>query len=99
MILEIAELRVVQGREQEFEAAVQQAVPLFQRARGCHGMDLERSIEAPDKYRLVVRWDTVEDHMVGFRGSPEFQEWRRLVGPHLAQAPVVEHTASVVHGF
>jgi heme-degrading monooxygenase HmoA len=99
MIFEIAEIRVVAGHEQEFEASVQQAVPLFERAKGCRGMELQRTIETTGKYRLVVRWDTVDDHMVGFRGSPDFQEWRRLVGPHLAQAPVVEHTACAVSGF
>ena len=99
MIFEIAEIGVLPGHEQAFEAAVQQAVPLFQRARGCHGMELQRTIETPAKYRLVVRWDTVDDHMVGFRGSADFQEWRRLVGAHLAGAPVVDHTTTVVRGF
>lgn len=99
MIFEIAELNVVAGREAEFEAGVRQAVPLFQRARGCHGMELQRSVETPTRYRLVVQWDTVEDHMVHFRGSPDFQEWRRLVGGSFSAAPVVEHTSTVLRGF
>jgi heme-degrading monooxygenase HmoA len=100
MIHEIAEIHVVGGREKEFEIAVARAVPLFQRSRGCRGMELQRTIETPTKYRLVVQWDTVEDHMVHFRGSPEFQEWRRLVGAFFQGGPpLVDHTERVVHGF
>ena len=51
-----------------FEAAVAKAVPLFQRSKGCRGLELQRSIEKPSKYRLVVKWETVEDHVVHFRG-------------------------------
>jgi heme-degrading monooxygenase HmoA len=99
MVYEIAEIQVTAGHEREFEAAVRQAVPLFKRAAGCRGMNLQRVIEVPDKYRLVVQWDTVEHHMVQFRGSPDFQEWRRLVGGHMVTPPVVDHTAVVVEGF
>lgn len=100
MIFESAEIQVVPGRERDFEAAVGQAVPLFRRSRGCRSMELHKVVEAPSKYRLVVGWDTVEDHLVHFRGSPEFQEWRRLVGPYFhGGAPVVDHTAVVVRGF
>lgn len=99
MIYEIAEIQVVAGHADAFEAAVRQAVALFQRSKGCRGLELQRTIEAPTTYRLVVQWDTVEDHMVGFRGAPAFQEWRRLVGPHLAQPPAVVHTAAVLQGF
>lgn len=100
MIHEIAEIRITEGRQREFEEAVRQAVPLFQRSRGCRSMELQRTIETPTKYRLVVGWETVEDHTVHFRGSPEFQEWRRLVGPFFASGPpVVDHTEVAVRGF
>ncbi len=99
MIFEIAEIQATAGHERAFEAAVQQAVPLFRGAAGCRGMNLQRVIEVPGKYRLVVKWDTVEHHMVQFRGSPAFQEWRRLVMGHIAGAPVVDHTEIVVDGF
>ena len=72
--------------EAEFEAAVKKAAPIFQRAKGCHGMELRRSIEKPSRYRLFVNWETLEDHTVGFRNSPEFQEWRRTRRPLLRLA-------------
>jgi heme-degrading monooxygenase HmoA len=99
MFWEIAQLEVKPGEEAAFEAAVAKAAPLFKSSRGCKGMQLHRSVEHPCRYRLVVDWETVEDHTVHFRGSENFQEWRRLVGSHFASPPVVEHTHRVVDGF
>jgi heme-degrading monooxygenase HmoA len=99
MFWEIAQIEVKAGEEPAFEAAVAQAVPLFRGSRGCHGMQLHRSVEFPTRYRLVVDWQTVEDHTVHFRASEQFKEWRRLVGGFFASPPVVEHTARLPLGF
>ncbi|HSI39981.1 MAG TPA: antibiotic biosynthesis monooxygenase family protein [Xanthobacteraceae bacterium] len=99
MVWEIAQIEVKPGAEAAFEAAAAQAVPLFQRAKGCRGMQIQRSIEHPSRYRLVVDWETLEDHTVHFRGSEDFLAWRALVGPHFASPPDVEHTERVLHGF
>jgi quinol monooxygenase YgiN len=99
MILEIAQIDVKAGMEQAFEDGVRRAVPVFKRAKGCHGMELQRSVEQPRRYRLFVRWATVEAHTVDFRGSPDFAEWRKHVGDCFDGAPQVEHTHEVVHGF
>ncbi len=99
MFLEIAQIDVKPGLEAEFEAGVKKAAPLFQRAKGCKGMELQRSVEKPSRYRLFVQWDTVENHNVDFRGSADFQEWRRLVGHCFASPPEVEHTRQVLKGF
>jgi quinol monooxygenase YgiN len=99
MITEIAQIDVKPGMEAEFEAGVKNAAPIFKRAKGCHGMELRRSIEKPGRYRLFVEWATVEDHTVGFRNSPDFQEWRKLVGHCFAAPPDVEHVQQVVRGF
>ena len=99
MILEIAQIDVKPGSEKEFEAGVKKAAPLFQRAKGCKGMELQRSHEKPARYRLFVKWDTVENHTVDFRGSVDFQEWRKLVGSYFASPPEVEHVEVAVHGF
>ncbi|MFG1478877.1 antibiotic biosynthesis monooxygenase [Xanthobacter sp. V4C-4] len=99
MVYEVATIEIKAGAEAAFEAAVAQAAPVFQRARGCRGLSLERSVETPSRYFLVVTWDSVEDHMVHFRNSPEFQEWRSLAGPHMAGAPQVEHTTLALTAF
>lgn len=99
MILEIAQIDIKPGMESEFEAGVKAAAPLFKRAKGCHGMELQRSIEKPARYRLFVKWETLENHTVDFRGSPDFQDWRKLVGHCFAAPPDVEHTSQAVNGF
>lgn len=99
MVLEIAQIDVKPGMEQEFEAAVKEAVPLFQRAKGCRGMELQRSIEKPSRFRLFVEWETLENHTVDFRNSDDFQQWRKLVGHCFQSPPDVEHTEVAVSGF
>ena len=73
MILEIAQIDVKQGMEEQFEAKVTEAVPLFQRAKGCRGMALHRSSEVPNRYRLFVDWERLENHTVDFRQSARSQ--------------------------
>jgi quinol monooxygenase YgiN len=99
MITEIAQIDVKPGMESEFETGVKNAAPVFKRAKGCHGMELQRSIEKPGRYRLFVKWETVENHTADFRGSPDFQEWRKFVGHCFASPPEVEHVQQVMHGF
>ncbi len=99
MILEIAQLDIKPGTHAQFEAGVAKAVPLFRRAKGCKGMELHRSVEKPNRYRLFVRWETIENHTQDFRGSADFQEWRKLVGDCFETPPEVEHTELKVHGF
>jgi len=99
MITEIAELTIKSDSHEAFLTAVKEAVPLFQRARGCKAMKLERVTERPDTYLLVISWETLENHTVDFRGSDDFQAWRALVGPYFAGTPVVEHTATALTGF
>ncbi|MGW8989019.1 antibiotic biosynthesis monooxygenase family protein [Streptomyces zhihengii] len=96
MITEIAQIEIHPGQEHDFEEAVAQARPSFLAADGCHGVDLHRSIEHPSRYRLVVRWDTVEHHTAGFRNSEGFARWRDLAGPYFAAPPQVEHVHSVL---
>jgi heme-degrading monooxygenase HmoA len=95
MITEIAQIEIKPGMEADFETGVQQAVPIFQRAKGSRSIKLERSIEKPQRYRLFIGWDTLENHTVDFRGSADFQEWRKLVGHCFASPPEVEHVQTV----
>ena len=96
MITEIAQIDVKPGTEKEFEAAVAKARLLFLRAKGGKGFELHRSIEKPTRYRLLARWETLENHTVDFRGSEDFAAWRGLVGGFFAAPPEVEHTETVL---
>jgi heme-degrading monooxygenase HmoA len=99
MVLESAEILVKAGMEEPFEAGVREAAPLFRRAQGCTGMRLQRGIENPRAYRLLVEWNTLEDHTVHFRGSADFQAWRALVGHCFDGAPNVTHLTGVLDAF
>lgn len=99
MVTEYAEIRIQPGSSERFLAAVAEAVPLFRRARGCRSMRIERRIEEPDMYVLMVDWETLEDHEVHFRQSADFQSWRQLVGGFFAGPPTVTHTQLVQTGF
>ncbi len=99
MIMEIAHIEVKPGMENDFEAGVRNAAPIFERAKGCKGMSLQRSHEKPLHYQLFVQWETIENHTKDFRESADFQEWRKLVGHCFVSLPAVEHVKEVVKGF
>lgn len=91
MILERAIFAIKPGQADDFAAAFAQAAPLIRAAKGCRKAEMHRGIENPDSFILLVEWDTLEDHMVGFRESKAFAEWRAILGPHFASPPAVEH--------
>ena len=99
MFQEIATIRIKAGADAAFLAAVEQATPLFEAAKGCRGMRLDRVVETPSLYRLIVLWDTIDDHMVGFRESEDFQKWRALASPFFAEPPSMDHGEVAVAGF
>lgn len=92
MVLEMAHIEVLPGTNADFEARVNEALPLFARAKGCGGAQLHHVVEHDARYVLIVRWETVEDHMVHFRQSEDFPVWRGLVGAFFAKPPEVIHT-------
>ena len=99
MFLEIAQIDIKPGQEAEFEAGVAKATPYFKRAKGCKAMSLQKSVEKPSRCRLFITWDTVENHTVDFRGSADYQEWRKLVGHTFDGTPQVEHVHEALKAF
>ena len=92
MILEIADIRIPPGRQAAFDAAIQRGLAtVVSSAKGFRGFKVNKGIESPERYVLMIFWDTLEDHTVGFRQGPLFAQWRAIVGPFFAQPPQVEH--------
>lgn len=91
MILEHALLSVRPGQEQAFEAAFAQALPIISGMSGCGEVTVSRCVERPGTYLLLVQWRRVEDHTQGFRGSPQYQDWKRLLHSFYDPFPLVEH--------
>lgn len=96
MVLEQAVLPVRPGQEAEFEAAFRTARSIIASATGFRSLTLSRCVERPSGYLLLVEWETLEDHTVGFRESDAFQEWRRLLHHFYDPAPQVEHYERVL---
>lgn len=96
MILEIAILDVKQGEAGAFESAMAEARPLIAATPGFLGLEVRRCLEQPGRYLLLVRWETVEAHTQGFRGSDRYAEWKRLLHHFYEPFPAVEHYAEPV---
>lgn len=91
MVLEVAILDVKPGLGQEFEIAFKTASTIIASMPGYISHELQRCIENEDRYILLVRWQTLEDHTIGFRQSPEYQAWRSLLHHFYEPFPTVEH--------
>ena len=91
MILEHAVLPVIPGRETEFLRAFAQARRIISSSPGFIDLTLSRGIERPNEFLLLVRWETVEAHTVGFRQSPEYFEWKKLLHHFYDPFPDVVH--------
>jgi heme-degrading monooxygenase HmoA len=95
MILESAVLDVKPGQVREFEAAFARAQRIIAASPGYLSHELQRCIEKPDRYLLLVRWRTLEDHTAGFRQSAPYQEWKKLLHHFYDPFPTVEHYEAV----
>ena len=91
MILEVVILDVIPGREQEFETAFHEASRIIASMAGYSSHQLQRCLEKQNRYLLLVRWETLEAHTIGFRGSNEYQEWKKQLHHFYDPFPIVEH--------
>jgi len=97
MILELADIRIPPGKQAEFDAAIQHGVEsVISLAKGFRGYKVNKGVESPERYILMIYWDTLENHTVDFRGGSLFPQWRAIVGPYFAVPPTVEHFTLVV---
>jgi heme-degrading monooxygenase HmoA len=92
VILEVADIRIQPGQQAAFDDAIQRGLTtVISQAKGFRGWKVNKGVESPERYLLMIFWDTLEDHTVGFRGGPLFAQWRAIVGPFFAAPPQVEH--------
>jgi len=91
VILEHAVLDVVPGQERAFGEAFAGARRIISSMAGFRSLRLGHCLERPNRFVLLVEWDTLEDHTEGFRGSADYQEWRRLLHHFYDPFPTVEH--------
>ncbi len=91
MILEVAHLQIIPDKATDFEQAFARAQHIISAMPGYLGHQLQRALDDPHHYRLLVQWERLEDHTRGFRGSPRYQEWKALLHHFYDPFPRVEH--------
>jgi heme-degrading monooxygenase HmoA len=92
MILELAEILIPPGKQSEFDAAIAHGLDsVLSKSPGYRAHQVHKGVESPERYILMVWWETLEAHTVGFRESELFPQWRAIVGPFFASPPRVEH--------
>ncbi|HXP33274.1 MAG TPA: antibiotic biosynthesis monooxygenase [Acidimicrobiales bacterium] len=96
MITEHALLDVIPGREQEFVESMERAKAIVAASPGFVSLRVERCMERPSCFLLLVEWERLEDHTEGFRGSPGYQDWRVALHHFYDPFPVVEHFEPIV---
>ncbi|MEL6909559.1 MAG: antibiotic biosynthesis monooxygenase [Cyanobacteria bacterium J06629_2] len=96
MILEVAILKIKPGMNQEFETAFAKAAPIISGMNGYLGHDLQKCLATENKYLLLVNWENLTDHTVGFRGSVEYQTWKQLLHHFYDPFSIVEHYQTVL---
>ena len=96
MVLEVADITVLPGTQEEFSAAVREGIRYVSDTPGFRNARLTRGIESPGRFVLLIEWDSVESHTKNFRESENFTAWRELVGPFFDGAPNVEHAEIAV---
>lgn len=96
MVLEHALLQVKPGREEDFERAFRDASSIIAAMPGFGSLRLERCVEDRSRYLLLVEWERLEDHTVGFRGSPDYSRWKALLHHFYDPFPEVGHYEAVL---
>jgi heme-degrading monooxygenase HmoA len=92
VILEIADIRIHPGQQAAFDEAIQHGLAsVVSQAKGFRGFEVRKGIEDPERYILMIRWETLENHTVDFREGPLFAQWRAVVGGFFAAPPMVQH--------
>ena len=95
MILEVAILQIKPHLNQKFEQAFEQAAPIIAAVPGYIEHDLQKCIEVNNQYILLVKWQTLEAHTIGFRQSEDYQTWKKLLHHFYDPFPIVEHYQAI----
>src|SRR5215475_2898298 len=95
MVLEVAILDVIPSSQDAFEEAFREASPLIAATAGYVSHELRKCVETSNRYLLLVQWRMLEDHTIGFRGSPQYVQWKELLHKFYDSFPVVEHYVEI----
>lgn len=83
MVLEVAEFDICSGKESLFEEATHSAIKVISQSKGFVSIEFRKCLETPTRFLAFIKWETLDDHIIGFRESPLFIEWRAILSPFL----------------
>lgn len=95
MVLEIADIHIKAGEGDDFTAAYRTVRDMVATTPGCVSMRMTRCVESPDRFVLLVEWESIEAHEHNFRATDRFAQWRGAIGPYFDRPPHVEHFSDV----
>ena len=95
MILEVAIMKIKPEMLPQFEAVFPKAAAIVASIPGYISHEMVRCVETQGKYHFLIRWENIDAHLVNFRQSPKFQDFRALVGGFFAEPPVAEHFEAI----
>ena len=95
MVLEAVILNIKEGQAEEYEKSFRKASALLVKSPGYLSHELHKCIETRNRYIMLIRWNTLDDHLVGFRQSDVFEQWKQLTRPFYTEMPTVEHFEEV----
>jgi heme-degrading monooxygenase HmoA len=96
MILEIATLRIKEDELISFQKVIPKAIEIISQSKGFVSIEFHQCIEEPSKFQALIKWETLEDHTIGFRTSDLFTHWRAILSPYFAAAPFADHYHLVI---
>jgi heme-degrading monooxygenase HmoA len=91
MVLELATIDIKAYSNAEFEANIEKAKLVIAQSKGFLSIEVQHCIEQNNRYILLIKWETIDDHTIGFRASELFKDWRALIGPFFENPPLVQH--------
>lgn len=91
MIIEILRYQVPSDQRNAFLEAYENALDLVRQSPHCQGAEWFEASNDPNRHLFVLRWDSAEGHLKGFRSSDLFPEFLALVRPFIPSMVEMEH--------
>jgi heme-degrading monooxygenase HmoA len=91
MVVEQAILVIEEAQRSNFEADFKVAIQYVKQTSGFLDYSLSRGVERPNHYLLLVNWENLTDHTVGFAESGLRAQWRSHIQHYFQPGTSVQH--------
>ena len=91
MIVEYIRYNIDESRHKAFVEAYKNASRYLDNSEYCYAYELSQCLEDEENFILRIEWTSTEDHMNGFRKSPDFPQFLRFVRPFFNDIQEMNH--------